>query len=123
MEELEADAIEDYENALNELTCNSKPHINMLTMLADEKKKFASKIVQIIETRINQVYIIKLLNYNKTNKKKSFAQNKILIFFPLNKKPDLNFASFLWVASKPLLLKIMTSNSSDFTHFESKFEF
>lgn len=49
---------QDYESTLQELKNNSKPHINMLTMLADENQRYASKITQIIESRIEKVSIL-----------------------------------------------------------------
>lgn len=54
----ESDVGRDYESSLLELKANSKPHINMLTMLADENQRFASKIAQIIESRIEKVSIL-----------------------------------------------------------------
>ncbi len=52
----ESVAVEDYKSTLTELTANSKPHINLLTMLAEEGHECASKIVQAIESHIKQVF-------------------------------------------------------------------
>ncbi|KFM76617.1 Pre-mRNA cleavage complex 2 protein Pcf11, partial [Stegodyphus mimosarum] len=32
---------EEYRSSLSDLNCNSKPHINMLTMLAEDNIKYA----------------------------------------------------------------------------------
>ncbi|KAI8488963.1 mRNA 3' end processing factor [Branchiostoma belcheri] len=50
-----ADAVvEEYESSLADLTFNSKPHINMLTMLAEENVKYAPHIVRLIEAQLNK---------------------------------------------------------------------
>lgn len=46
---------DDYKSSLNDLNFNSKPLINMLTMLADENKKHAATIVKTIVDHINSV--------------------------------------------------------------------
>ncbi|XP_078475121.1 LOW QUALITY PROTEIN: pre-mRNA cleavage complex 2 protein Pcf11 [Lampetra planeri] len=46
------DVCEEYKSSLEDLTFNSKPHINMLTILAEENLPFASQIVKIIEAQI-----------------------------------------------------------------------
>lgn len=50
------DIIEDYRNSLADLTQNSKPLINMLTMLAEDNETHAGLIVEAIETHLQQVY-------------------------------------------------------------------
>eukprot|EP00117_Sycon_ciliatum_P013236 scpid37369/ scgid13973/ Pre-mRNA cleavage complex 2 protein Pcf11; Pre-mRNA cleavage complex II protein Pcf11 len=45
----------EYKASLEDLTFNSKPVINTLTILADENKKYASVVVKLIEGRIKQV--------------------------------------------------------------------
>ncbi|CDW58143.1 Polyadenylation and cleavage factor 11 [Trichuris trichiura] len=45
----EEDVIADYRSSLLDLQFNSKPHINMLTMLAEESQQFAPQIVEVIE--------------------------------------------------------------------------
>lgn len=52
------DACRDYQSSLEDLTFNSKPHINMLTILAEENLNFAKDIVAIIEAQISKVFII-----------------------------------------------------------------
>ena len=51
------EVVEDYKSSLADLAINSKPLINMLTMLADENKEFGPQIVQAIESHIIKVYI------------------------------------------------------------------
>ena len=50
--------IEDYRSSLSDLTFNSKPLINMLTMLAEENMQYAEQIVQVIEAHVLQVNIL-----------------------------------------------------------------
>ena len=52
------EVVEEYKSSLADLAVNSKPHINMLTMLADENQAFANQIVEAIESHILKVYII-----------------------------------------------------------------
>uniref|UniRef100_A0A3B4Y570 CID domain-containing protein n=1 Tax=Seriola lalandi dorsalis TaxID=1841481 RepID=A0A3B4Y570_SERLL len=47
------DACREYQSSLEDLTFNSKPHINMLTILAEENLNFAKDIVAIIEAQIS----------------------------------------------------------------------
>ncbi|CAI5642487.1 unnamed protein product [Oreochromis niloticus] len=49
------DACREYQSSLEDLTFNSKPHINMLTILAEENINFAKDIVEIIEAQISKV--------------------------------------------------------------------
>lgn len=51
------DACREYQSSLEDLTFNSKPHINMLTILAEENLHFAKDIVAIIEAQISKVFI------------------------------------------------------------------
>lgn len=46
---------DEYLSSLADLTVNSKPLINMLTMLADENVDHAPAIVQVIESHIQKV--------------------------------------------------------------------
>ncbi|XP_053168702.1 pre-mRNA cleavage complex 2 protein Pcf11 [Hemicordylus capensis] len=46
------DACRDYQSSLEDLTFNSKPHINMLTILAEENVPFAKDIVSLIEAQV-----------------------------------------------------------------------
>lgn len=52
-----SDAVESYRAALADLTFNSKPLINMLTMLAEESEQMAPQIVQVIDDQIEKVFI------------------------------------------------------------------
>ena len=45
----------EYRSSLNDLDFNSKPMINMLTMLAEEHENLADGVVKIIKDRILQV--------------------------------------------------------------------
>ncbi|KRZ93319.1 Pre-mRNA cleavage complex 2 protein Pcf11 [Trichinella sp. T8] len=87
----EEDVISDYYTSLQELECNSKPHINMLTMLAEESQRFAPKIVQLVESHIQKVttnqklpvlYLIDSIvkNCPDTQYKELFSKNLINIF-------------------------------------------
>lgn len=51
------EVVEDYMSSLADLAINSKPLINMLTMLAEENKECGPQIVQAIESHIIKVYI------------------------------------------------------------------
>lgn len=57
MDDDAANACREYQSSLEDLTFNSKPHINMLTILAEENLHFAKDIVAIIEAQINKVFI------------------------------------------------------------------
>lgn len=58
----EKEVAEEYSNALADLNINSKPLINMLTMLAEENSAYAPIIVQCIERQLHKVF--KLYNSN-----------------------------------------------------------
>ena len=49
------EVVEEYSSSLADLTFNSKPLINMLTMLADDHVQYAAEIVQVIEAHIQKV--------------------------------------------------------------------
>jgi len=49
------DPVDDFRSSLADLTFNSKPLINMLTMLAEENAQYAEQIVRVIEEHIRQV--------------------------------------------------------------------
>lgn len=53
--EAREDTCRDYQSLLEDLTFNSKPHINMLTILAKENVPFAKDIVSLIEAQIAKV--------------------------------------------------------------------
>ena len=62
MESGEDDICEEYKESLEDLTFNSKPLINVLTMLAEENSQHASSITKLIATRVRQVCVdIRLL--------------------------------------------------------------
>lgn len=46
---------DEYISSLSDLTINSKPLINMLTMLADDNVEHAPAIVQAVETHLQKV--------------------------------------------------------------------
>ncbi|XP_063228408.1 serine/arginine repetitive matrix protein 2-like isoform X2 [Bacillus rossius redtenbacheri] len=52
---MSAEAAEDYLSSLSDLTINSKPLINMLTMLAEENIDHAAAIVQAVEQHLQKV--------------------------------------------------------------------
>ena len=59
---------EEYESSLEDLQFNSKPLINVLTMLAEENSQHASSITKLIANRIRQVCVlVYLLPYNYFN--------------------------------------------------------
>lgn len=49
--------LEDYKSSLNDLVFNSKPLINVLTMLAEENEAHADGIVKVIRDRVKSVSI------------------------------------------------------------------
>ena len=51
------DPLDEYRSSLEDLTFNSKPHINVLTILAEENKDHAEKVVQLVEDRLYKVKI------------------------------------------------------------------
>lgn len=53
-----ADACKEYLSSLEDLTFNSKPHINNLTILAEENLKYSPEIVKLIEAQISKVFKI-----------------------------------------------------------------
>ncbi len=55
MDEKSVKLLKDYELSLEDLTFNSKPIINMLTMLADKHRPLAGQIVDLIESRFFKV--------------------------------------------------------------------
>ena len=55
MEREPKDVLKSYESSLEDLTFNSKPIINMLTMTADKYKEQAPEIVELIESRVLKV--------------------------------------------------------------------
>lgn len=58
---MEKTVVDEYKSSLKDLNFNSKPLINMLTMLADENKKHAPLIVKTIVDHITSVGFFNLL--------------------------------------------------------------
>lgn len=52
---MEEDICEEYRSSLADLTCNSKPLISMLTMLAEDNLENAREIVKVIESHLQKV--------------------------------------------------------------------
>nr|CAB3268011.1 zinc finger protein 55 [Phallusia mammillata] len=90
--------LSEYEASLAELTFNSKPLINMLTVLAEENVNFACNIVQIIESRLFKVqfkkkmpimYLIDSIVKNFGDVyMKLFSKNLVLNFTSIFEKAD-----------------------------------
>ena len=51
------EVMNEYRTSLRDLHFNSKPLINMLTMLAEENEQHAPKIVKVIEDEILKVFV------------------------------------------------------------------
>lgn len=51
------EVMNEYRNSLRDLHCNSKPLINVLTMLAEENEQHAPEIVKVIEDEILKVLV------------------------------------------------------------------
>ncbi|KFD66086.1 hypothetical protein M514_00765 [Trichuris suis] len=95
----EEDVIADYRSSLLDLQFNSKPHINMLTMLAEESQQFAPQIVEVIEAHVHEVppsqklpvlYLIDSIvkNCPESPYKDLFAKNLINTFVHVFDKVD-----------------------------------
>ncbi len=50
------EVVEEYKSSLGELTFNSKVHINLLTMLAEENAQYSEHIVKAIEAHLQKVH-------------------------------------------------------------------
>lgn len=50
-----AEIAEEYNSSLQELVSNSKPHINMLTLLAEDYAEYAPTIVEVVEAHLQKV--------------------------------------------------------------------
>ena len=51
------EVMNEYRTSLQDLNFNSKPLINMLTMLAEENEQHAPRIVKVIEDEILKVFV------------------------------------------------------------------
>ena len=83
---------EEYASSLADLTVNSKPLINMLTMLAEENAATAPVIVKVIEKHLSQVLnsTFKLLLINtflSTIVSHKVCLYSMIITFPPNTNP------------------------------------
>ncbi|XP_011609384.2 pre-mRNA cleavage complex 2 protein Pcf11 [Takifugu rubripes] len=95
-----ADACREYQSSLEDLTFNSKPHINMLTILAEENINFAKDIVAIIEAQISKappteklplLYLVDSIVKNVGGEYLAvFAKNLITSFICVFEKVDEN---------------------------------
>ncbi|XP_077360992.1 pre-mRNA cleavage complex 2 protein Pcf11 isoform X2 [Festucalex cinctus] len=94
------DACREYQSSLEDLTFNSKPHINMLTILAEENVNFAKDIVAIIEAQISKapaaeklpvLYLVDSIVKNVGGEYLAvFAKNLITSFICVFEKVDEN---------------------------------
>lgn len=55
MDPKDKEILKDYETSLEDLTFNSKPIINMLTMLAEKHRRLAPQIVELVQSRFFKV--------------------------------------------------------------------
>ena len=79
MDEKSVKLLKDYELSLEDLTFNSKPIINMLTMLADKHRPLAGQIVELIESRFFKV----LSHYSASSDERTTLTTCILCIFVL----------------------------------------
>ncbi|XP_010862672.4 pre-mRNA cleavage complex 2 protein Pcf11 isoform X2 [Esox lucius] len=94
------DACREYQSSLEDLTFNSKPHINMLTILAEENLHFAKDIVAIIEAQITKapaaeklpvLYLVDSIVKNVGGEYLAvFAKNLVTSFICVFEKVDEN---------------------------------
>ncbi|KAF6740011.1 Pre-mRNA cleavage complex 2 protein Pcf11 [Oryzias melastigma] len=94
------DACREYQSSLEDLTFNSKPHINMLTILAEENLQFAKDIVAIIEAQITKappseklpvLYLVDSIVKNVGGEYLAeFAKNLVTSFICVFEKVDEN---------------------------------
>uniref|UniRef100_A0A8B9KJZ5 Pre-mRNA cleavage complex 2 protein Pcf11 n=1 Tax=Astyanax mexicanus TaxID=7994 RepID=A0A8B9KJZ5_ASTMX len=94
------DACREYQSSLEDLTFNSKPHINMLTILAEENLQFTKDIVAIIEAQITKaptaeklpvLYLVDSIVKNVGGQYlEVFAKNLVTSFICVFEKVDEN---------------------------------
>ncbi|XP_072517782.1 pre-mRNA cleavage complex 2 protein Pcf11 isoform X2 [Salminus brasiliensis] len=94
------DACREYQSSLEDLTFNSKPHINMLTILAEENLQFTKDIVAIIEAQITKappaeklpvLYLVDSIVKNVGGEYlEVFAKNLVTSFICVFEKVDEN---------------------------------
>ncbi|CAL8363488.1 unnamed protein product [Lota lota] len=100
------DARREYQSSLEDLTFNSKPHINMLTILAEENLHFAKDIVAIIEAQISKapsseklpvLYLVDSIVKNVGGEYLAvFAKNLVTSFICVFEKVDENIRKSLF---------------------------
>ncbi|XP_029923941.1 pre-mRNA cleavage complex 2 protein Pcf11 [Myripristis murdjan] len=100
------DACREYQSSLEDLTFNSKPHINMLTILAEENLHFARDIVAIIEAQISKappseklpvLYLVDSIVKNVGGEYLAvFAKNLVTSFICVFEKVDENIRKSLF---------------------------
>ncbi|XP_056140706.1 pre-mRNA cleavage complex 2 protein Pcf11 [Lampris incognitus] len=100
------DACREYQSSLEDLIFNSKPHINMLTILAEENLHFAKDIVAIIEAQINKapsseklpvLYLVDSIVKNVGGEYlEVFAKNLVASFICVFEKVDENIRKSLF---------------------------
>ncbi|XP_031427499.1 pre-mRNA cleavage complex 2 protein Pcf11 isoform X2 [Clupea harengus] len=100
------DACREYQSSLEDLTFNSKPHINMLTILAEENLHFAKDIVAIIEAQIVKaptaeklpvLYLVDSIVKNIGGEYLAvFAKNLVTTFICVFEKVDENIRKSLF---------------------------
>ncbi|XP_073517808.1 pre-mRNA cleavage complex 2 protein Pcf11 [Phyllobates terribilis] len=105
-DEAREDACRDYQSSLEDLTFNSKPHINMLTILAEENVQFARDIVTLIEAQIAKapsteklpvMYLMDSIVKNVgRNYQTAFAKNIVSTFVNVFEKVDENTRKSLY---------------------------
>ena len=78
MEREAKDVLKSYESSLEDLTFNSKPIINMLTMTADKYKAQAPEIAELIESRVLKVASPRLLWDSVTSSPRSLVFHAVL---------------------------------------------
>ncbi len=54
-EKMAEEVVEDYKTSLADLTFNSKVHITVLTMLAEDNKEYFKEIAQVVEAHLKKV--------------------------------------------------------------------
>ncbi|XP_014312986.1 pre-mRNA cleavage complex 2 protein Pcf11-like [Myotis lucifugus] len=94
------DACREYQSSLQDLTFNSKRHINMLTMVAEQNLPFAKEIVSLIEARIakapssEKLPVLYLMDSIVKNVGReylaAFATNLVATFICVFEKVDAN---------------------------------
>lgn len=77
---------DEYLSSLRDLDTNSKPLINMLTILAEENIEHGQAIVDAVEQRLAEVFIYFIFNYpliSKYEKQIIYIKNYLLLYFVL----------------------------------------